>query len=61
MVSYLKLQHKVKPAEVALLRQLESIQDPTFITFLKSNLTSSKCVLRDRASGNEDGSEPSQV
>ena len=57
----MKLQHKGKPAEAALLRQLESIQDPTFVTFLKSNLTSTKCVLRDRASENEDGTEPGQV
>ena len=47
MVSLLK-QSKVNPAEVALLKQLDSIQDPMFVNFLKSNLHSSNSISRDK-------------
>ena len=46
------IQAKVNPAEVALLRQLDSIQDPMFVNFLKSNLNSGKNDCRDKKSEN---------
>ena len=56
-------QAKVNPAEVALLKQLESLQDPIFANFLKSNLYSAKSITRDKTSGNaiDDRCESSQV